>query len=1538
MDIVISILIASVVSLGIAIFFHENDKKKNAMDRVKRYADSRIEDMDKSYKVLENHFNMLIAEFDSRQSQANAAVKLLTQQNQDFSEKITNLDRDIKAVQTIEAQINKYSAQLGELDEMTAQVEENLLRIQKESVIVNKLNDRLDKQQQTVDGIDKKIPQISEHFSQENAEQLKAIGTTLLDEYKNYAEKIASDIRKSQSDAENALAKIKQQIQEAYNQAAAKAESLENTAFDHLSQQATERSEKYISELKTQNAELDAKITKSFKDSEAKLVADIKSDLTKMNENFKQSIDNLSSNYENKVQSLNESFTKNADTLSANFTNKVQTLHDKYNEQLDSIAGKNEGIITKLETKFNEDFTRINQKCTDDCEKISTRYEENYEAITKKYDDDYQNFSAKYDEAVDKIAHKYDTQLGSIGAKGDKELTAIEEKINADIQKLRNDYTKTFESATAFNNKKINEFNENFIAEHQKLQNEYDQAINDMTDASTGKLEGLKENLDQKINAITGDCNSRIADLETGINQTISEISDTSTGKINNLEERINEEINSFADEFKDQLNGLQNDYNSSLSNFKNDIGSRLSAVENEYEAKTATLEANIRDVTERYETEEQGLQNVFSERLRALDEDYKQQIAEIRLSLEESIKKCTETSEFLKRDVDGNSKSLETIQTELDEEIRIMQEKYAGLYNDAIASADQKEREALDNFNEGASKKIDEYAQLIQQKIDQLEASITEKIRNVSLQSSNSIHEAETAVADLQKECSAANQRAQEMQPELDGKIKAITKEIEDFKTDTEIKLNNMNKYISDSVKRSVAESEQTHLNILEGIDDQLSSYKKDIEHKLSQIQNSGSDIDTLEKSLRAAMQEVQSRVLGDFDSFTSDQQRRHEEFSTQIKQDSETIETRLHEIDKSLDDLKATATGSMSAKLEDFEKAFNNNILTKNNEIDAALSDWKITLDTKLASISSNYETSRNEIEQKYQNELKANLASIVSRTTEQYDKLADAVEKSKLGLESNISEIQETLGDFQEETRSKLSQISVNTDSELKKELENTMNKVESSINKVQSDILSNYAVFEQSMQEKQETGNSSIDAALSEFNAWKQQLRSQLDGANDVFKNELESFMTNTKAQLEETHQKLGQDMKNYAAYIQDQQNELSDKITSLQNQTENSVKEYEERSEEIIKQLNETYTKMLADTEERVREQNSDSAQSLAQLKKDIQTASDQNRANQAQFVLKMQNDANEMQVRMGDLTKELQSIRANIQQFERADAMQNTLKANLAELDDKFERLDSFADTAEDLTNQYNSIIKLNEDMEKQISSIEQQKQRVTLFEQKFGQLFALSNRIDERIQSLNITSDDIGSMEVAVRDYKDKLDIVSQQYERLDKKEELVNRVLKDVDTSFANLKNMEQRIADCERQVTSLPNEIKSVQANVDRLLQSGPKITEAASKLQNLDSVLTETEKRMDTLQATNTGLKKTQLDQQVLQREINNKFDALHSITKNEVAKNKGPQDKSMPPSERETIRALKREGWTIQEIASRFKRTTTEIELLLELPE
>ena len=94
---------------------------------------------------------------------------------------------------------------------------------------------------------------------------------------------------------------------------------------------------------------------------------------------------------------------------------------------------------------------------------------------------------------------------------------------------------------------------------------------------------------------------------------------------------------------------------------------------------------------------------------------------------------------------------------------------------------------------------------------------------------------------------------------------------------------------------------------------------------------------------------------------------------------------------------------------------------------------------------------------------------------------------------------------------------------------------------------------------------------------------------------------------------------------------------------------------------------------------------------------------------------------------------------------------------------------------------------------------------------------------MEDKIHELQATNDDLQSMEVKVREFQESLSTISMTYDRLDKKAEVINRVSLDVDTSFNQLKEMEQRLSFCSRQMQSLPEEIKDVQTNVDTLMKN-------------------------------------------------------------------------------------------------------------------
>ena len=111
-----------------------------------------------------------------------------------------------------------------------------------------------------------------------------------------------------------------------------------------------------------------------------------------------------------------------------------------------------------------------------------------------------------------------------------------------------------------------------------------------------------------------------------------------------------------------------------------------------------------------------------------------------------------------------------------------------------------------------------------------------------------------------------------------------------------------------------------------------------------------------------------------------------------------------------------------------------------------------------------------------------------------------------------------------------------------------------------------------------------------------------------------------------------------------------------------------------------------------------------------------------------------------------------------------------------------------------------------------------------------------------------------------------------------------------------------------------------------------------TDAIGRLENLDSIIADTEKRIDALSSVQTGLKKTELDLNTLSRDVDKKFKVLNDITKQDLAKNPNKKSNALNPQTSDSVRQLKRQGWTIADIAKRLDLTENEVDLILQLPE
>ena len=1215
------------------------------------------------------------------------------------------------------------------------------------------------------------------------------------------------------------------------------------------------------------------------------------------------------------------------------------------------------------------------------------------------------------------------------------------------------------------------------------------------------------------------------------------------------------------------------------------------------------------------------------------------------------------------------------------------MNARFAGFYEEALKEAEAKEAEAYEKFGKEAEENIASYKAQIQERLAELETTFAGNLAEISRNVNESLTAAEKTALRVKAECGASDDKIEQARRAFEHALTEIDGNVAQFKTDTAAHIVELSTSIADAEKNLRAEYEKRHLSALSELDGELSAYKTEFEYRMSRLEASGSDVDTLESSLRAAMEDVGQRVLGDFDAFTAEQKKRHDDFAAELKEHSDMLENELTIIEENIEDLKKTALGSMSEKLEGFEAEFDRDLQEKGERINSELLAWKDGFDERIAEFTKAYTNERKALEEGYDESIRERLAELALRHDEQTSNIAESIaaaqkdseeklsgikhlvedfgaalrqkindsaassdeflkeslartektlsdtlsslqtrlsekmdgfeneirirkengsaamdkaleefedwknalntrfgssneafERRLLSLkedseravrdtetfitaacerftqtaqsdiageterlkaelddrmeeigglqksaEAKIEAIQKIVDDFTAEIQDKVERTASSSDSYLKVSLEDVQKNIDGELSLFKDRLQGSFNTFEDEIRLRQSTGSSAIEAALEDFTAWKRNLKSQFDESKTALDNDLTALKTEADGKVEEARllmergfsrfsdsmrskiddeaEKLEKNMADYALSIRETQKavqgkideierfvsdfsqelrekskaaasdadsllkdrlldsqkgleaglaalktQLTDEMRSFESELDErkkagsaaidgaleefsmwreklqrqldeskikfdtevgSLKEdtlsklegarafidgeydrfaassrqkiaeeaekleraideyakeyaakqdaisadiggleekaraslagYESRSSEIVSRLEAMYDRMLKDLEERVNRQNADAEKKIDALSEELEQAAERSRSEQTAFVLKMRQDSNDMQTQLADLQHELQSLKNMSAEYEKAELIKAALDDKIRALSEDFMRLEDFKSAAASLTAQYGDVMKIKNEIDRELAGYEEQQKRMDDVSLKYEKAISSSSLVEEKILTLQSTFDELQSMEMRVRDFQETLAGISGRYDRLEQKNEVIDRVCKGVDTSFENLKAIEDRLRDCSRRTETLPDEIKSVQRDVDALLKNGDKVSDVVEKLSNLQNILDDAERRMKDLESARKGIGRSEQRLVELNSKIESRFNELAFISKRDAESSPNQSDSHINPQERELVRSLKLQGWTIPAIASRLKRSQAEIELLLELP-
>lgn len=1050
-----------------------------------------------------------------------------------------------------------------------------------------------------------------------------------------------------------------------------------------------------------------------------------------------------------------------------------------------------------------------------------------------------------------------------------------------------------------------------------------------MAVAAVKKLDGQINQFKEMIVSLEND-KKAVYSLENKIasyGTKISELSEMTSAVEENLGKIKNEsvyvtKVNSKIEESKASIDKLEKQIPLITQNFSKQNAEQLKNVGIEllkqYDAKAKQIEDSTKTAVGQYEeimnkitSDVAGIYSNAAIKVEKLEDDAFKRLSKVSMEKADSYK--AEVQKAI---------------SEIAEQLKEVQLRYNELYNQAISQADEKEKSAYEKYSSAAKTHIDTFKTNVEEKIHTMQDTIKQNVSDLKTQLVNATKDAKTAIAELKASCQEAVLEAKESSKEVNTHKNEVEAAIVKFEKEASSKIAEVNKRLEEAVKNATAVYDAKQAESLIQLDKSLESYKKDMGYRMQRLETSGADIDQLEKVLRKSMAETQNHVMADFKTFTD---------ATKVQ--SENLAGQIAELEAHMSELRDAAISTLSNRLVDFENEITDDLKERGEKIDDKLASWKQSFDEKISMFTSDYETDRINIEEKYNESLKEKIDVLENEVHSKIDKLQSEISNSDNSIESQIEEMQTAVRDFVDTYSSELKTAVETSEETLKHETEKHAMKIKEDLISQQNELVDELDSFKGELSDKQKAAVDSIENAISDFNSYKEQINSSFAEAKANYDEALENLKTIADDKALEVKAEIDELVEQYRKDTKNRQEQIFDAVESLEDKSKASVAEYKEKSEEVVAQLESMYAKMLEETEERIKGQSSSAENKIAALENEIEKISNSSQLKHSDMIIKMQNQENELRNSLNNLNNEIKAVADAISVYEKAESMKRELDGEMSVLSESFERIEGFKVAASAFTDQFNALCSMNDEAEERLEKFNTARKQIDNLEKDFNRIIVMSGSMDDKIREMQATTDNFQAMEIKVRDFQESVAGLTLTFERLDKKQDVIDRVATDVDKSFEQLKDLEKKITNCTRQVNSLPEEIKDVQKNVDVLLKNTRHLDAAVDKLDSLSGMIEEAEERIEKVQNDREGIASAEERITKLSNEVDKKMSVLKAVTEADVKKN-GTRSASRGPGprKRENIRVLKQQGWTNEEIAKSLNLTLSEVELVLELPE
>jgi chromosome segregation ATPase len=306
-----------------------------------------------------------------------------------------------------------------------------------------------------------------------------------------------------------------------------------------------------------------------------------------------------------------------------------------------------------------------------------------------------------------------------------------------------------------------------------------------------------------------------------------------------------------------------------------------------------------------------------------------------------------------------------------------------------------------------------------------------------------------------------------------------------------------------------------------------------------------------------------------------------------------------------------------------------------------------------------------------------------------------------------------------------------------------------------------------------------------------------------------------------------------------------------------------------------------------------------------------------------------------LSINLNELDKRVKGFVTQTKIFERADELKIQFETRIEEMKRDMEKLQVQRKEVEDLESQVVSMKKTVDGVGGKLGKLLAERGRIEDMDSDFKKLLNISKELDHRIGTVYSSQDTLQEIQAKIRELDTLEKITESRFERLEKKNGIIEATTHGVDKNFQALDQLEKELKTAGKDLQVFSGQLKELKAQAGDLAAGREKSEYVIEKIHNLDSILGELEERMGKLETAREWLAKTETRFETIGKQAQEQVRLMESILK--ADKKQSRLGEGAPPMDkRETVTKLAHLGWTPMEIARTTKLSRGEVELILEL--